>query len=103
ELCSADARALHDLDRVDDRRVEREGLLDADAREGRAHREGRPCLGAVFDREDETFEHLFARVLNSLLLFVGTAALFKLDDVLGDAHRIARADSKLGASLYIDW
>src|SRR6185437_8920253 len=88
ELRAADLRTADDGDGFDRRRIEREDLLDADARKRRADREGRARLRAVLHRKDEAFERLRAGGFDGLLLLVGALPLLHLDDLLLDAHGV---------------
>src|SRR6185369_15540447 len=67
ELRSANAAALHDVDVIDDRRVEREDTLDADAEARLAHRD-RLADPAMLARDADAFvrlETLFVAFLDA--------------------------------------
>ena len=102
ELGATNTRALHDFNRINNWRIERECLFYPDAGERCAYRKGRSSLLTVFDREYKTFKSLLTSIFNSLFFLVGTAALLKLNNILYDTHGIARAYPELSASLYID-
>src|SRR3954471_17318844 len=60
QLGPADVAAGHDLDLLEDRRVEREGALDTDAEGDLADREGAPDAGAL-DPDHDALEDLDPR------------------------------------------
>ena len=102
ELGAARARAAQDLHLVYHRRVEREDLLHPYSGRDLADGKHRSRLGTVLDREYGALERLLADVLGGDRLFVGGLAGFKLDNVLPDAHDIARAQAEGRSRLHID-
>ncbi len=84
ELGAAHLCAAHDINLVYERRVEREGLFDANTIGDLAHRKGRPGLHTVLAGDHETFKGL----KTGLALFL---------NLLPNADRISRAHVKLGA------
>src|SRR5690606_11259913 len=62
QLRTADLRTAHDVDLVDDRRMQRENALDTLAERHLAHREGGARAAAVL-ADHQAFEHLDAFLL----------------------------------------
>src|ERR1041384_4739474 len=77
ELGPTDAPALHHVNAINDRRVQREDALDADAETRLAHRD-RLAHAAAFARDHDALKNLYAPLVLGFL------------DAQVSAHRVAR-------------